>query len=89
MIIAADVAKWMFSEFEREHVLYQETAVWDIQQKFGNDFIYENQNGNVSISKEVLAEFRKLTGNKVVWVRTGKYWRFGEISDEQGRRQDG
>jgi hypothetical protein len=89
MTSAEDIAKWMLSELEKDRILYQETAVCDIQDKFGESFVYYNQNGNQAISKEVLSEFRKLTGDNVVWVRGERYWRFREREDDPGRRQEG
>lgn len=88
MTTAADVAKWMMSELEKEGILDQESAVGDIEQKFGSAFVYENQNGNLAISKDVLSEFRKLTEDIVVWVRSDRCWRFREKYDDPGRRQD-
>jgi len=89
MVTANDVARWMLSELEKDQILYQETAVSDIQEKFGDSFVYDNPNGNLAISKEVLAEFRELTNDRVVWVRGERYWRFREKHDDIGRKQDG
>ena len=52
-----------------------DTATETIASKFGNRFIYENDNGNLAIDKKVLAAFRKLTKESVVWERAGRYWR--------------
>lgn len=38
--------------------------VWKIQERFGQEFIHENENGNLAIGKDVLKEFRKLTEGK-------------------------
>lgn len=84
-----DIAKWMLSELEKSQILYQETAASDIQERFGDSFVYDNPNGNMAISKDVLSEFRELTNGRVVWVRGERYWRFREGQDEPGRRQDG
>jgi len=89
MFTAEDVANWMLSELEKDQILYQETAVSDIQERFGNSFVYDNPNGNLAISKEVLAEFRELTNDQVVWVRGERCWRFREKHDDPGRKQDG
>lgn len=87
-VTAKEVAKWMLVELKRAESLYQEQAVYDIGEKFGKRFTYENQNGNLAISKEVLAEFRKLTEDKVVWVRGDRMWRFRESYDSKGRGQE-
>lgn len=89
MVSDLEVAEWMLAELDKNQILYQETAVCDIQEKFGDSFVYDNQNGNMAISREVLSEFRKLTNDRVIWVRGERYWRFREKYDEPGRRQDG
>jgi hypothetical protein len=88
MATPRDVAEWMLGQLKQNDILYQETAVWDIQEKFGDDSVYENENGNMAISRTVLREFRKLTEKTVVWNRRERYWRFREELDENGRRQD-
>lgn len=82
-----DVAKWMLDELKRVKYLYQETVVYDIESKFGAAFTYENDNGNLAIDKRVLAAFRKLTGDSVIWERGERLWRFREDHDEPGRQQ--
>lgn len=88
MANAHDVAQWMLGELTAVGYLYQEKAVWDIQQNFGDTHIYENQNGNMAISREVLAAFRKLTEGNVVWSRGERYWRFRGDSDSDKRQQE-
>lgn len=82
------VAEWMFQELRREKYLDQESAVSDIETKFGSRFTYENENGNSAIDRKVLAAFRKITGDKVVWDRGERQWRFREVGDSKGRQQD-
>ncbi len=53
-ITAIDVAKWMVKELDEQEFLYPEWAVWEIQEIFGDDFVSENENGNLTISKVVL-----------------------------------
>ncbi|CAJ0892955.1 hypothetical protein AMST5_04263 [freshwater sediment metagenome] len=83
-----DVAKWMLSKFEEKGILYQEECAWDIQEKFGRDFLYDNANGNPAISKKVLDIFTKLSGEGVVWSRGERCWRRRIASDKPGRMQD-
>ena len=68
--------------------LYQESAVYDIAQKFGKEFTYDNENGNLAIRKDVLTIFRKLTKDSVVWERGERYWRPRQKFDDPSRRQD-
>lgn len=81
------VAQWMLDELGRTKYLYQETVVYDIASKFGESFTYYNDYGNSAIDKKVLAAFRKLTGDSVIWDRGERMWRFRENYDEPGRRQ--
>ena len=62
-----EVAEWMFEELRREKYLYQETVVYDIEDKFGNEFVYINENGNLAIDRKVLKAFRELTEDTAVW----------------------
>lgn len=82
-----DVAKWMVEELKREKFLYQETVVYDITSKFGNEFTYINDNGNLVIDRRVLREFRKLTEDWVVWEKSERLWRLRAAYDTFGKRQ--
>ena len=85
---AAAVARWMLGELETQGgLLYQETVVYDIASEFGDDFVYENENGNLAISQAVLREFRRLTEKTVVWERGTRFWRWREDYDASGKRQ--
>jgi hypothetical protein len=82
-----EVAEWMLEELKRVNFLYQDTVVYQISEKFGEEYTYTNQNGNLAIDRVVLKEFRKLTGDTVIWERGERLWRFREDYDEEGRRQ--
>lgn len=82
-----DVASWMLSELQRKGCLHQEVVVYDIETKFGKEFIYHNINGNPAIGKKVLAAFNKLTTDSVVWERGARLWRLREQYDGPGRQQ--
>lgn len=83
-----DVAQWMMEEIKRVNHLYQETVVYDINNKFGDEFTYINENGNPAISEKVLAAFRRLKEGDVIWERGEKMWRFRKSFDSPGRQQD-
>ena len=88
-VTAQSVAEWMVSELEKQNgVLYQCEAASQIPDLFGDGFIYENERGNACIRKEVLAAFRTLTGDAVVWSRGERAWRRRELGDEGGRAQE-
>ena len=81
------IAEWMLAEIEREGLLWQCEAVEVIPERFGSGFVYENAHGHLGIVAEVLAAFRELTADRVVWSRGGKLWRLREPDDGPGRGQ--
>ncbi|WP_136515689.1 DUF6953 family protein [Geomonas edaphica] len=83
-----DVAEWMLAEFKKSNELYQEDAVDQIERKFGQDFVCENQSGNTVIHPKVLKEFRKLTEGQVMWEGGDRYWRLRQKGDPAGRKAD-
>ncbi|MEY9884968.1 hypothetical protein [Bradyrhizobium sp. USDA 329] len=87
MTTPSEVAQFMLDELKRVSFLYQEQVVHDIQQKFGDDFVYLNENGNYAISKKVLTVFRQLAPD-VVWERGERMWRERTAYDTDGRQQD-
>lgn len=81
------VATWMLQELQRVGYLYQNIVVYDIATKFGDVFTPLNNNGNLAIRKDVLAHFKKLTGDSVIWERGQRLWRKRQPHDEPGRLQ--
>jgi hypothetical protein len=78
----------MVEELEQNDSLYQEEAVEDIAKKFGNEFIYQNENGNPAIARGVLAAFKKLTKDTIVWERGERLWRRRSKFDDPTRMQE-
>ena len=78
----------MLEQFGAKDELYQDDAAYRIAEKFGNDFVYINDNGNLAIGKPVLREFRKLTEGVAVWERSERRWRRRLPSDLSGRAAD-
>lgn len=72
---AKNVAAWMVELMGNSHWLYQEVVVRKIRERWGDEYVYNNRNGNLAISKPVLKEFRKLTENSLVWERGERAWR--------------
>lgn len=85
-LTAKDVADYMLQRLTEEETLYQEVIVYEIQEKFGEKFVYVNENGNLAISRKVLAAFRGITEGKVVWSRSDRFWRFREDFDDPDSR---
>ena len=72
---AGDVARWMRDTVISDETLEQAWAAPEIEERFGSEFTYENENGNPAIRRDVLAEFRRLTEGRVVWSRSERAWR--------------
>lgn len=72
-----DVAKYLSDELVKNGVLYQEDAVANIKEIFGESFTYMNDNDNDAISKKVLSEFnkfKKTSEDEIEWDRRDKCW---------------
>ena len=78
----------MLKELKRMGKLHQDTAVYEIAEKFGSRFTYDNEDGDLAIRIDILAAFRDLTKGSVVWVHEDRCWRMREPGDEPGRQQD-
>jgi hypothetical protein len=85
---ASDVAKWMLEQIGDKKPLYRESVAWEINKKFGKSFVYDNANGNPAIGKDVLKEFKKISGDDIVWSRGDRCWRKRIASDKPGRQQE-
>jgi len=83
-----EVARWMVEQMEGDQYMYQEVVVYEIASRFGDQFTYDNDNGNLAIGKDVLKEFRRLTKDTVVWLRGERAWRKREKGDKASRQQD-
>jgi hypothetical protein len=87
MATPLEVARCMTDKVLTENDLYQEDAVDEIAEKFGEEHVYENKNGNLAISQKVLDKFKELTKDTVVWQSRGRYWRKREPSDPPNIRR--
>nr|WP_218103456.1 hypothetical protein [Paenibacillus allorhizosphaerae] len=64
----------MLYELKSSGILYQTDAVNYIINNYGKTFIYVNENGNQSISKDVKKAFKKLHAGRAAWERDGFFW---------------
>lgn len=71
---AQDVAEWMVGEIKFTGTLRQEAAIEYVRTQFGEQFVFVNENGNASLSKEVKKAFRKLHNGRVAWDRDAFMW---------------
>lgn len=83
---AQQAATWMRGQIEEHGVLYQDEAAAEITARFGDECTYQNENGNLSISHEVLKRFRAVTETTVVWDSAERMWRRREKYDSASRR---
>ncbi|MNE88524.1 hypothetical protein D3C80_1858390 [compost metagenome] len=82
---ANSVADWMLAQIQQEACVYQDDVVDYLVKANREDLLTENTDGNQVIGKQVLAAFRNLTPDTVVWVKPDRYWRFRVAEDEPGR----
>lgn len=80
------VAAWMLEQYERNNRLVQSSAAQGIRKNFGEEHVYKNKQRNWGINKGVLAAFRKLTPDDVVWSRSSQTWRQRRESDPPDKR---
>ncbi|WP_409520148.1 DUF6953 family protein [Pseudomonas sp.] len=83
------VAQWMLAEIERDACVYQDDVVDYIVRARHEELLIDNAYGNQVLGKAILAAFRKLTPDNVVWVKPDRYWRFRVAEDEPGRNARG
>lgn len=73
-VTAQEVAEWMVKEIRFTGTLHQTAAIKYVKENFGEQFVFVNENGNASLSKEVKKAFRKLHGGRIAWDRDGFLW---------------
>ncbi|MFE1596109.1 DUF6953 family protein [Nocardia sp. NPDC058705] len=74
MATTTEIAQWMINTITSRQYEYQQVIVSDIEELFGREWVYENDNGNPAISPKVLAEFRKLHGGSIEWNKSERSW---------------
>lgn len=79
----------MMVNLKKEGCLYQQDVVDYLVKNDQQNHLKENADGNLALSSKVLSQFRKDSGNNVVWVKPDKYWRYRVPEDEDGREARG
>lgn len=69
--------------------LYQQDVVDYLVKESNEQHLRENADGNLVLSTKVINKFRSDSGEGVVWVKPGKYWRHRVAEDEPGREARG
>jgi hypothetical protein len=76
-----EIAQWPYGKIISEGAVYQLEAVHEIAEKFGEEYTYYNDNGNLAINKKVTKEFRKINQGEIEWDREEYRWVY--IGDEE------
>ncbi|MDU3156600.1 MAG: ATP-dependent RNA helicase HrpA [Hafnia alvei] len=69
--------------------LYQQDVVDHLVKSGNEQHLKENADGNQALSTKVIKAFRVESGERVVWVKPDKYWRYRVNEDEDGRESKG
>jgi hypothetical protein len=80
-------AAWMYEKLYKPDGLYHEHTVYELEKKYQHAFTYTNDYGNVAIDRDLLKEFRAVSGDDVVWDRADRCWRKRTKRDKPGRMQ--
>jgi hypothetical protein len=83
----SEVAQWMLSVIQEKGELSQNNAFYEINKRFGSGFTSISNGGSPSVGRSVLAAFRKISDDVVIWERGDKKWRRREFYDAPGRQQ--
>ncbi len=75
MATVREVAEWLVDEITENEVVYQRAAIRAIAEQFGEQFLYQNDNGHIAIARPVLAEFRKIKEDAIQWNNGEHSWR--------------
>ncbi len=76
-----EAAELMALIINEDGTLTQKRAVEELRARDADELIYKNRNGHPAISRDVLAAFRELTGDFVIWERGKRSWRRRRPSD--------
>ncbi|WP_428980684.1 DUF6953 family protein [Erwinia billingiae] len=86
---ALEVSSWMMKALLQDGCLYQQHVVDHLVKMDNEQLLRENADGNLALSNPVINQFRKDSGNNVVWVKPDKYWRYRVFEDEESREARG
>ena len=81
-----DVAEWMLARVKDDGLLPRHLAAHEIRRDFGEDLVYLSKN-HLAITPDVVREFRKLSGDDVVWERGEGRWALRQTFHKPGRDQ--
>mgnify|MGYP001363342668 CR=1 FL=1 len=70
----SEIAQFMVDQIMAHGRVYQEHLVFDIAERFGEEYTFYNNNGNPAIKPAVLSQFRKLQAGRIEWDKADKSW---------------
>lgn len=82
----AVIAQWMLSMLRKTGGLSQRQAIWGIRELFGTEYLQQTAHGRWTIPRRVLAAFKALEPDEVVWSGRQRAWRPRLPEDPPGRR---
>jgi hypothetical protein len=82
-----EIAAWMLDEVVREGLVEQETMAAGIETRFGSEYVPVSDSGNLSVRRDILDEFKRISKDSVVYHFGEKCWRRRESQDSPGRLQ--
>jgi len=84
MATADEAGRWMWDELKKRGSLDQHEATSAIRDTSGGDLTYINNNGNLAISHDVLAAFKRHHSGRARWMgQRGRdlYWKLRDVPD--------
>ncbi len=70
-----NVVDYMLEELDKNGVLHQKDLVNIIKEKFGEQFVFTNSHGTLSIDRKVIREFNKVKSKDILWNKETYCWR--------------
>ena len=81
MVVVA-AAAWMFDRIRCQEKLRLQEAVFELQRRFGAEYVRLDSDGSVSIAPNILKALRLLTGDSVAWNKSAQAWQLQNSGGE-------
>src|SRR5438045_8096186 len=70
----AEVAQFLLNQIVERGSYTQREFVDDVRERFGEHFIYINENKNLAVNGRVYTAFRKMHNRRIRWDPSGFLW---------------
>src|SRR5829696_9688294 len=80
-VTPAEIAAYLMQQLEEHGIVYQREFVEDVEERFGERFVYINENGNPAVARSVYTAFAKLKAEhprEIEWDRWSFCWALGD-----------